>query len=205
VTSVVPPAAGDDERMPVAVLLAGPNGAGKSTSSPLLVPRQCVFLNADVVAARLIAEGHPVAGVEIAAGRGVLGDLRRLVEAGGSFCLETNLAGRGLVRSVSSWQDAGYRVRLHFLALRSPELALARVAERVAAGGHDVPEEVVRRRWKAGLQALFDVYIALVDMWSLMDNSEQATTVVARGKPGSVEVVDAARWAEFRRLANETP
>jgi predicted ABC-type ATPase len=149
----------------------------------------------------LLVAGHPLAGVDVAAGRAVLTEMGCLVAAGRSFCLETNLAGRGLARSVSSWQAAGYRVRLHFIALRSPELALARLAERVAAGGHNVPEDVVRRRWKAGLQALFAVYVPLVDRWSLMDNSEGAAVVVARGEQGNLEVVDSARWMEFRRIA----
>ncbi|MGH9104941.1 MAG: AAA family ATPase [Acidimicrobiales bacterium] len=188
------------ERRPVAVVLAGPNGAGKSTASTWLVPAECVFLNADVVAARLRAEGHPVAGLDIAAGRLVLAEMRHLVDIREPFCVETNLAGRSLAGTISSWRTVGYVVRLHFIALRSPELALARVAERVAAGGHDVPEEVVRRRWRAGLQALFDLYIPLVDKWSLIDNSELATATVARGEPGKVEVVDPVRWAEFRRL-----
>jgi predicted ABC-type ATPase len=183
------------------MLLAGPNGAGKSTSSPLLVPARCAFLNADVIAARLTQEGHPAAGLDIAAGRAVLAEMRRLVGVGGSFCVETNLAGRGLVQTVHSWQAAGYVVWLYFVALRSPELAVARVAERVAGGGHYVPDEVVRRRWKAGLRALFDVYVDAVDEWSLVDNSENFAVPVARGGGGALEIADAARWAELRRLA----
>jgi predicted ABC-type ATPase len=186
---------------PVAILLAGPNGAGKSTSRSLAVPVEYAFLNADIVAARLVAEGHPIAGVEIAAGRVVLDEMKRLVDARSSFCLETNLAARGLVRSVSSWQAGGYRVRLHFIALRSPELAIARVAQRVAAGGHHVPEEVVRRRWRGGLHAFFDVYMPRVEAWSLVDNSDQAAVAVAHGEEGSTEITDPVRWAEFRRLA----
>jgi predicted ABC-type ATPase len=160
-----------------------------------------VFLNADVIAARLRQEGHQAEGLDIAAGRAVLAEMRRLVGVGGSFCVETNLASRGLVQTVHSWQTKGYRVWLYFVALRSPELAIARVAARVAGGGQYVADEVVRRRWKAGLKALFEVYIDAVDQWSLVDNSERVAVPVARGGRGALEIEDAARWAELRRLA----
>ncbi len=162
-----------------------------------------MFLNADVIAARLRQEGHSAVGLDIAAGRAVLAGMRRLVGVGGSFCVETNLAGHGLVQTVRSWQAAGYVVWLNFVALRSPELAVARVAERVAGGGHHVPDDVVRRRWKTGLRALFDVYVDVVDEWSLVDNSENFAVPVARGGGGALEIADAARWAEFRRLAED--
>lgn len=125
---------------PAVILLAGPNGAGKSTSKSLVVPPAWPSLNADVVAAQLRSEGHAAAGLDIAAGRVVLAEMRRLTGQHASFCLETNLAGRAMVPHIVSWQEAGYFVWLYFIALRSPELALARVAARVALGGHDVPE-----------------------------------------------------------------
>lgn len=82
---------------------------------------------------------------------------------------------------ISRWHRAGYGVGLAFIALRSPELAVARVATRVALEGHDVPEAVVRRRWRAGLEARFDVYIQVVDDWWLIDNSDDMAVIVARG------------------------
>jgi predicted ABC-type ATPase len=138
----------------------------------------------------------------MAAGRALLGEMRRLVDAGDPFCLETNLAGRGLVRSISTWRRAGYRVGLAFIALRSPELALARVATRVALGGHYVPEAVVRRRWTAGLEALFAVYIEVVDEWWLMDNSDDLAVLVARGgRSQGTEIYDRTLWNRLHGLA----
>jgi predicted ABC-type ATPase len=189
----------------VALVLAGPNGAGKTTSSRLLVPPGSVFLNADDFAARLAAGGHQPAGLDMAAGRALLGEMRRLVDDGDPFCLETNLAGRGLVRSISTWRRAGYRVGLAFIALRSPELALARVATRVALGGHDVPEAVVRRRWRVGLEALFDVYLEVVDEWWLMDNSDDLVVLVARGgRSQGTEIYDRTLWNRLQGLAKGT-
>ena len=186
---------------PVAILLAGPNGAGKSKSKRLLVPPSWPFLNADVVAAQLREHGHARAGLDIAAGRFVLGEKRRLVATGTPFCLETTLSGRATAQFVGSWQQAGYEVRLYFLALRCPDLALARVALRVARGGHDIPEDVVRRRWRAGLKAFFEVYAVIVDEWALIDNSDRVGVPVARGGRGTAEVLDPGRWLLLNRLA----
>lgn len=138
--------------LPEALILAGPNGAGKTTSSASLVPSGSHFLNSDQIAAQLLEKGHPVAGLEVAAGRIVLQQLHEVVAAGAPFCIETNLAGRGLTRRIEDWRVQGYSVRLVFTALESPELALGRVASRVSLGGHNVPEPVVRRRWAAGAE-----------------------------------------------------
>ena len=190
---------------PEALILAGPNGAGKTTSSALLVPATTLFLNADVIAVRLLEEGYPTAGIEVAAGRVILEQLRALVAAGDSFCVETNLAGRGFLRWIGDWRTRGYDVRLMFFALDSPELALRRVATRVSMGGHDIPEPVVRRRWAVGLRALFDVYLPIVDRWIVFDNSGGSVHQVAEGhRQGGVRrILDHERWERLLRLAAE--
>lgn len=191
-------------RHPEILLLAGPNGAGKTTSSRILVPDGMVFVNADIIASRLIDEGHPPGGLDIAAGRLVLAETRRLADSQASFCLETNLAGRGMLRSIDAWRLAGYLVRLVFVALHSPELAMARVAQRVADGGHDIPEAVIRRRWQHGLGAFFGLYLGKVDSWALIDNSDADPVTVARGVlAASPEILDSARWTYFRALAGD--
>lgn len=191
-----------ERRPPEVLLLAGPNGAGKTTSSRLLIPDGVVFVNADVVARQLTDEGHPVRGRDVAAGRIVVAEIRRLEAEGASFCVETNLAGRGFVRSIANWHASGHQVRLAFLALDSPELALQRVALRVATGGHDIPEDVVRRRWKHGLRALFETYIGIVDEWTLTDNSgDQPVDVASGSQTSGTEVLAPALWALYRRLA----
>ena len=188
---------------PEALILAGPNGAGKTTASAWLVPEGTQFLNSDLIAARLLEEGHPTAGIEVAAGRVVLGELRTVIAAQESFCIETNLAGRGLIRRINEWRGSGYGVRLAFTALDSPEIALRRVAIRVSQGGHDVPEHVVRRRWSAGLRSLFDHYLPLVDQWIILDSSDGPLQLVAESDPEHLvhRVTNVERWRRLLSLA----
>jgi predicted ABC-type ATPase len=190
---------------PEALILAGPNGAGKTTSSALLVPAGTRFLNSDVIAAQLLREGHPHDGIEVAAGRLILEQLRGVVANGAPFCIETNLAGRGLTRRIDDWRGRGYSIRLTFTALDSPELALRRVATRVSLGGHDVPEAVVRRRWVAGLRSLFDLYLPVVDRWVVFDSSDGSLRQIAEGGwEGPVHrIFDEERWTRLLRLATQ--
>ena len=110
---------------PEALILAGPNGAGKTTASALLVPAGTRFLNADLIVEQLLEAGTSSRAVDIAAGRVLLAELRAVVAAGSSFCIETNLADRGLARRIAEWRDRGYVVRLVFTALDSPDLAVS--------------------------------------------------------------------------------
>jgi predicted ABC-type ATPase len=189
---------------PEALILAGPNGAGKTTSSASLVPPGTRFLNSDVLTAQLLEEGHSPAGVDVAAGRLILEQLRAALVSGEPFCIETNLAGRAYVRWIEDWRRRGYLVRLAFFALDSPELALHRVATRVSLGGHDVPEAVVRRRWVAGLRGLFDLYLPVVDYWTIFDSSDGTVRQVAQGdRQGSLRrIMDQDRWAQLLTLAD---
>jgi predicted ABC-type ATPase len=160
-------------------------------------------LNSDQIAAQLLDEGHPHAGLEVAAGRVILGQLHEIVAERTPFCIETNLAGRGLIHRIDDWRAHGYAVRLVFTSLDSPELALSRVASRVKIGGHDVPEPVVRRRWAAGLRSLFDLYLPNVDHWRIFDNSEWSLRGVAEdGGGGSIpRVLDDELWLRILNLA----
>ncbi|WP_376692331.1 AAA family ATPase [Wenzhouxiangella sp. EGI_FJ10409] len=154
------------------LIIAGPNGAGKTTFAReyLLQEANCpVFVNADLIAAGL-SPFRPES-VAFQAGRLMLAEIARHAAAGISFGFETTLSGRGYARMIPRWQDDGYRVKLIFLQLDRPETAIARVAERVRQGGHDVPEETIRRRFHAGKNNFASLYRHLVDSWALYDNS----------------------------------
>ena len=173
-----------------AVVLAGPNGAGKTTLAQGILPADALYLNADVVAGELRRSGHPAATVDIAAARLVLASLRQAVRDASSFWVLTNLAGPGLQRRIRQWKADGYQVQLVFVWLNSVELALQRVAARVGRGGHSVPPDVVRRRYRAGLATL-DSYLIAVDTWQLFDNDDTdgAALLVAEGADGAEPIV----------------
>ncbi|MEN9480152.1 MAG: hypothetical protein RLZZ298_1547 [Pseudomonadota bacterium] len=160
------------ETQPRVLIIAGPNGAGKTTFAREFLPNEAgcpVFVNADLIAAGL-APFTPEAAA-IPAARLMLQELVRHFTAHISFAFETTLAGRGYLHQIDQWQAAGYRVKLIFLRLDSPEEAIARVAQRVRQGGHGIPEPVIRRRFAAGLHNFHQSYAPKVDAWMLYDNS----------------------------------
>jgi predicted ABC-type ATPase len=154
------------------LVIAGPNGAGKTTFAREFLPHEAdcpVFVNADLIAAGLAPFAPDSAALQ--AGRVMLEQLERHFAVRQSFAFETTLAGRGYLRSIARWQAEGYRVKIIFLKLASAEEAVARVAERVRQGGHGIPEDVIRRRFVAGLANFERWYAPRVDAWALYDNS----------------------------------
>lgn len=137
---------------PRILIIAGPNGAGKTTFAREFLPNEAgcpVFINADLIAAGLAPFAPESAAIPAA--RLMLQEVARHSAARSSFAFETTLAGRTYLRFIDTWQAAGYRVKLIFLRLDSPEEAIARVAQRVRQGGHNIPETTIRRRYVAGL------------------------------------------------------
>jgi predicted ABC-type ATPase len=164
------------------VIVAGPNGAGKTTFAQEFLPKEAgcpTFINMDLIAAGL--SPFEPERVALRAGRLMLEEIRRRVRKGASFAFETTLAGRNYARWIPQWRAAGYHVKLVFLSLPTADLAAARVAARVAQGGHDVPEAIVRRRFDAGLRNFRVLYQGLVDSWVLYDNSGPTPRLLALG------------------------
>jgi len=177
---------------PVVVVIGGPNGAGKSTSAGLLLPdalgiRQ--FVNADTIAAGLSAFAPESVAFE--AGRIMLRRLQALAERRQTFAFETTLASRSFAPFLKRLKSDGYSVRIAYLWLFSPELSIRRVAERVARGGHFVPDETVRRRYQRGLTNFQELYSPLADSWVVCDNSRSALRPIAMSsREGSVWALD---------------
>jgi predicted ABC-type ATPase len=154
------------------VIIAGPNGAGKTTFAREFLPKEAecpVFVNADLIAAGL-APFNP-ARVAVRAGRLMLEEIHAHAVKGESFAFETTLSGVHYAQLIPLWRKQGYRVKLFFLSLSSVEVAIGRVRVRVAQGGHDVPTDVIRRRFLSGRRNFENLYKALVDGWALYDNS----------------------------------
>jgi predicted ABC-type ATPase len=161
------------------IIIAGPNGAGKTTFAREFLPNEAgcpVFVNADLIAAGLAPFAPETASVQ--AGRLMLGELRRHFASRENFAFETTLSGRVYLRHIAEWQAAGYRVEIIFLRLNSADEAVARVAQRVKQGGHNIPESVILRRFVAGLANFTQLYAAAVDAWVLYDNSAELPRVL---------------------------
>ncbi|MDI1278663.1 zeta toxin family protein [Methylobacter sp.] len=165
------------------IIIAGPNGAGKTTFARSFLPleAQCPrFINADLIAAGL----SPFApeAMAIKAGRLMLEEIATCVEHEQSFALETTLSGLSYLKHIRQWRMQGYHVTLYFLALPRVEIAIARVAERVRQGGHNIPESVIRRRFVAGLNYFDQHYKAEVDAWAQYDNAGRAPVLLEWGE-----------------------
>lgn len=163
-------------------IISGCNGAGKTTASYTVLPEvlHCKeFVNADEIAKGL-SPFNPES-VAIEAGRLMLQRIEDLLAKEESFSIETTLATKSYINLVRRAQAKGYTVRLLFFWLNSPELALQRIAERVAKGGHNIPEPIVRRRYVTGISNLFSLFMSEVDSWEIYDNSKYPAVQIARG------------------------
>ena len=156
-----------------AIIIAGPNGAGKTTFAMELLPNEAnisTFINADLIAAGL--DPLQPERASFRAGRMMLEMIDACVQRGENFAFETTLSGRGYARMIPRWREQGYWVTLIFLRLPSPEAAIERVRQRVAMGGHNIPEDDIRRRFHAGWRNFKDIYRALVDEWEIRERAE---------------------------------
>lgn len=163
-------------------IISGCNGAGKTTASYTVLPEilKCKeFVNADEIA-RGLSPFNPES-VAIEAGRLMLQRIEELLDKGETFSIETTLATKSYISLVHRAQAKGYRVSVLFFWLQTPELAIQRVAERVQNGGHNIPEDIVRRRYVAGISNLFRLYMLEVDYWDIYDNSENPRRQIACG------------------------
>ncbi|MDZ3797858.1 MAG: zeta toxin family protein [Xanthomonadales bacterium] len=167
---------------PQIFIIAGPNGAGKTTFAREYLPNEAatpMFVNADLIAAGLSPFDPDVAAIQ--AGRLMLEQIATHVRKRESFAFETPLSGKGYARQIPGWQANGFQVSLIFLQLPDADAAVARVAQRVREGGHNVPEMVIRRRFAAGIENFRRLYRPLVDHWLLYDNAGQVPVLLEQG------------------------
>ena len=111
----------------------------------------------------------------------MLEEIDRHAAAGRNFAFETTLAGHTYATRITKWRAAGFKVKLIFLALRTPDEAMARVALRVRQGGHDVPPHVIRRRFATGIKNFLEIYRYRVDYWQWFDNSGRTPQLIEEG------------------------
>jgi len=181
------------------IVVGGPNGAGKTTWAMRRLPDVLTirdFVNADEIA-RGLSPFDPESSA-LTAGRVMIARLDELVAAGHSFAFETTCSGRGHVRFLEKCRASGYRVTLVFLWLPSAEVALARVARRISQGGHRISDEVIVRRYAAGLRNMKYLYLPLADIALIYDNSDDSDTLIAaQHLDGLFMIHDHARWSQI--------
>lgn len=168
--------------MPRLYIISGCNGAGKTTASYTLLPEllECrEFVNSDEFAKSLSPFDPSAASVS--ASRYMLLKIRYLLDRNADFSIETTLATRSLMKIIGLAKSKGYSITILYFWLNSPELAILRVRDRVKAGGHNIPDDVVRRRYFMGLSYFFNDYLPLCDRWILADNSKGPFYIVAEG------------------------
>jgi predicted ABC-type ATPase len=168
--------------MPNLYIIAGCNGAGKTTASYTILPEilNCKeFVNADNIAAG-ISPFNPE-GVAFEAGRIMLSRIQELLNEGADFAFETTLATRSYVSLVKKAQEKGFEVTLLYFWLNSPLMAIKRVAKRVSNGGHDIPKNVIERRYFRGINNLLKLYIPICNNWFVIDNMDLASEIIAQG------------------------
>ena len=191
--------------MPRMYIISGCNGSGKTTASYTLLPEllDCSeFVNSDEFA-KSLAPFHPETAY-ITASRYMLKKLRYLFTRREDFCIETTLATRSRLKTVRMAQDQGYFVTVVYLWLRSPEIAIKRVAARVEAGGHDVAPDVIRRRYYTGLEYFFELYSPVCDKWMLVDNSDMEFRIIAEGSAKGTTVRDLPLYQQIKQQIEET-
>ena len=165
------------------IIIAGPNGAGKSTFAKEYLPKEAgcpIFVNADLIAAGL-SPFFPET-VAVRAGRLMVQEINEHAKKGNDFSFETTLAGRCYLKKIEEWRTDGYVVELTFLSLATPEEAIKRVQYRVMQGGHDIPNEVIHRRFYNGLNNFEDLYRHRVDYWQHFNNSGKSPILIAEGQ-----------------------
>ncbi len=176
------------ENMPKLYIISGCNGAGKTTASYTVLPEMLhcrEFVNADEIAKGLSPFNSDKVAIE--AGKIMLLRIKDLLRNKVDFAFETTLASRSYVDFIKKARKQGYHSTLVYFWLNSPDLACNRVANRVASGGHNVNQEIIKRRYYRGIYNLLNLYMGIVDYWILLDNSDTPFKVIAEGVGDKVE------------------
>ncbi len=185
-------------------IIAGPNGAGKTTFADQFLTEyiNCThFINADLIAKGLSPYAPEKASIK--AGKLVLEQIDKLSAKGADFSFESTLSGKAYASLLRELKENGYRLHLFFLWIPDSKLAIARVKQRVAEGGHNIPQADVVRRFGRSITNFFTIYRSLVDSWMIFDNSNIKPVLIAKETNNKTLVIKAELyekiWAQVRK------
>jgi predicted ABC-type ATPase len=185
--------------VPRVIIFAGPNGAGKSTHADAILAALGIntFVNADYIARGL--SGRNAEAVAMMAGRIMLTRLKELAAANQDFSFESTLSSRSFAPFLRRLKAQGYQVAIYYFSLASPSLAVRRVKLRVAMGGHDVPADVIRRRFDRSLHNFFTLYTPLADQWVVFDNSlTGVANLLATQEGDNLQIKEPKKWLKLK-------
>ena len=193
--------------MPRLYIISGCNGAGKTTASYSLLPEMLdcsEFVNSDEFAKGLSPFDPSKASIQ--ASRYMSMKIRYLLNRNLDFAIETTLATRSLLTIAKEAQSKGYTVTLLYFWLKTPEMAVERVRARVEAGGHNIPEDTIRRRYRVGINYFFNYYAPMCERWILADNSQVPFRVIAEGsKDEVINIRDEETYEKIRAIGESQP
>ena len=181
-------------------VFGGCNGSGKTTLATTILSsldNQLEFVNADIIAAELNPSNVEAAAIQ--ASRLMLERINTLSRQGTDFAFETTLAARTFAQFLRKCQAKGYKINLVYVWLETAELAVNRVARRVASGGHNIPEDVIRRRYERGRKNFFELYLPLADRFQVYDNSGEQNSLIAycSGSGQEITVIKHDIWNQI--------
>ncbi|MBN2109176.1 MAG: zeta toxin family protein [Deltaproteobacteria bacterium] len=179
-------------------IIAGPNGAGKTTFASEFLPHDVAcfeFINADLIAKGLSPFKPEQAAIR--AGRLMLEQIQHSANLRHDFAFETTLSGKNYAALLKQLKASGYHISLFFLWMPDVKISLQRIADRVRSGGHNVPADIVKRRFKRGVQNFFSVYRPLVDFWAIFDNSGEMPLLIACEEESDITVYNQSIYTEI--------
>ena len=172
-------------------IISGPNGSGKTTFASTFLPEYAKcdrFINADLIASGLSPFSPQQAAIK--SGKLVLGQIKEYSESGVDFGFETTMSGVTYLKYFKMLKEKGYKIHIYFLWIPSSQLAIARVKDRVAQGGHNVPVQDIKRRFERSMEKFFKQYRLLADQWMLFNNEQSKPKLIARKQNAHIDVID---------------